>query len=56
MGVNLVPFPRLHFFLLAQAPLFAPGQGEKVKLTVQESDRGHQEIFYQMLNQKMVNI
>jgi tubulin beta len=36
MGVNLVPFPRLHFFLLAQAPLFAPGQGSKVKLTVQE--------------------
>merc|ERR1712141_341408 len=36
MGVNLVPFPRLHFFLLAQAPLFAPGQGDKVKLTVQE--------------------
>eukprot|EP00483_Globobulimina_turgida_P000360 UN00360 len=36
MGVNLVPFPRLHFFLLAQAPLFAPNQGSKVKLTVQE--------------------
>jgi len=36
MGVNLVPFPRLHFFLLAQSPLFAPGQGDKVKLTVQE--------------------
>jgi len=36
MGVNLVPFPRLHFFLLAQAPLFAPGQGSKVKLSVQE--------------------
>ena len=36
MGVNIVPFPRLHFFLLAQAPLFAPGQGDKVKLTVQE--------------------
>merc|ERR1711884_323470 len=36
MGTNLVPFPRLHFFLLAQAPLFAPGQGSKVKLTVQE--------------------
>jgi tubulin beta len=36
MGVNLVPFPRLHFFLIAQAPLFAPGQGSKVKLTVQE--------------------
>eukprot|EP00483_Globobulimina_turgida_P000383 UN00383 len=36
MGVNLVPFPRLHFFLLAQAPLFAPGQGAKVRLTVQE--------------------
>ena len=25
MGVNLVPFPRLHFFLMAQAPLFAEG-------------------------------
>ena len=36
MGVNLVSFPRLHFFLIAQAPLFAPGQGDKVKLTVQE--------------------
>merc|ERR1712161_166512 len=36
MGVNLVPFPRLHFFLLAQSPLFAPDQGGKVKLTVQE--------------------
>merc|ERR1712019_284319 len=36
MGVNLVPFPRLHFFLLAQAPLFAPGQGAKVKLSVQD--------------------
>merc|ERR1712154_357028 len=36
MGVNLVPFPRLHFFLLAQSPLFAPNQAGKVKLTVQE--------------------
>merc|ERR1712212_128873 len=36
MGVNLVPFPRLHFFLLAQSPLFAPDQAGKVKLTVQE--------------------
>merc|ERR1739848_451952 len=36
MGVNLVPFPRLHFFLLAQAPLFAEDQGGKVKLTIQE--------------------
>eukprot|EP00484_Ammonia_sp_Unknown_P000976 CAMPEP_0197020316 /NCGR_PEP_ID=MMETSP1384-20130603/1088_1 /TAXON_ID=29189 /ORGANISM="Ammonia sp." /LENGTH=463 /DNA_ID=CAMNT_0042447921 /DNA_START=109 /DNA_END=1500 /DNA_ORIENTATION=+ len=36
MGVNLVPFPRLHFFLLAQAPLFAPGESDKVRLTVQE--------------------
>ena len=25
MGVNLVSFPRLHFFLIAPAPLFAPG-------------------------------
>jgi tubulin beta len=36
MGVNLVPFPRLHFFAIAQAPLFAPGEAEKVKVTVQE--------------------
>merc|ERR1712121_175384 len=36
MGVNLVPFPRLHFFLLAQSTLFAPNKGSKVKLTVQE--------------------
>merc|ERR1712072_1586003 len=47
MGTNLVPFPRLHFFLLAQSPLFAKdplldshnsggGVGAKVKLTVQE--------------------
>jgi tubulin beta len=36
MGVNLVPFPRLHFFAIAQSPLFAPGEGDKVKLTVQE--------------------
>merc|ERR1711951_130070 len=36
MGTNLVPFPRLHFFLLAQAPLFAEGQSLKTKLTVQE--------------------
>jgi len=47
MGVNLVPFPRLHFFLLAQAPLFAKDEmsamgkdatsvSTKVKLNVQE--------------------
>merc|ERR1712228_1091612 len=36
LGVNLEPFPRLHFFLIAQAPLFAPGQGSMVKWTVQE--------------------
>jgi len=37
MAVNLVPFPRLHFFLIAQSPLFAPGEGTKVKLTIQET-------------------
>jgi tubulin beta len=36
MGVNLVPFPRLHFFLVAQAPLFAKDGGSKTNLTVQE--------------------
>ena len=36
MGVNLVPFPRLHFFAMAQAPLFNPKNRSKVKLTVKE--------------------
>jgi len=36
MGVNLVPFPRLHFFLIAQAPLFSATEAGKVNLTVQE--------------------
>jgi tubulin beta len=36
MGVNLVPFPRLHFFLMAHAPLFAKDSGKKVNLTVKE--------------------
>jgi tubulin beta len=36
MGVNLVPFPRLHFFLIAQAPLFSPDNVTKVKLNVKE--------------------
>jgi len=36
MGVNLVPFPRLHFFLIAQAPLFSPSEAGKFNLTVQE--------------------
>ena len=34
--MNLVLFARLHFFLLAQSPLFTPDQGGKVKLTVQQ--------------------
>jgi tubulin beta len=36
LGVNLVPFPRLHFFLVSQAPLLAPEQSSKVRLNVQE--------------------
>jgi len=36
LGVNLVPFPRLHFFLVSQAPLLAKEQSSKVRLTVQE--------------------
>eukprot|EP01084_Bolivina_argentea_P029225 54233_1 len=36
LGVNLVPFPRLHFLLCSQAPLFCPGEGEKIKLSVEE--------------------
>merc|ERR1712027_93285 len=36
LGVNLVPFPRLHFFLVSQAPLFKKGTGSKVRLNVKE--------------------
>jgi len=36
LGVNLVPFPRLHFFLVSQAPLLAKEQSNKVRVTVQE--------------------
>ena len=36
LGVNLVPFPRLHFFTCSQAPIFAAGSGGYVRLNVQE--------------------
>jgi len=36
LGVNLVPFPRLHFFLISQAPLCKKEDASKVKLNVQE--------------------
>ena len=35
-NVDLVPFPRLHFFLLSQAPLFARDQGDIIKMTIPE--------------------
>jgi tubulin beta len=36
MGVNLVPFPRLHFFLIAHSPLFSPSNQTHIKLNVKE--------------------
>merc|ERR1712038_2027802 len=36
LGVNLVPFPRLHFFLVSQAPLLGKESSSKVRLTVKE--------------------
>jgi len=36
LGVNLVPFPRLHFFLVSQAPLLGGEVSNRVRLTVQE--------------------
>merc|ERR1712023_81980 len=36
LGVNLVPFPRLHFFLVSQAPLLGASASSKVRLTTQE--------------------
>ena len=36
LGVNLVPFPRLHFFLIAQAPLSSEDNKAYLKVNVQE--------------------
>merc|ERR1711990_1016168 len=36
LGVNLVPFPRLHFFLVSQAPLMDDEGKKKVKVNVKE--------------------
>jgi len=36
LGVNLVPFPRLHFFLISEAPLASKEQSKKIKLNVKE--------------------
>ncbi|ETO30345.1 hypothetical protein RFI_06776, partial [Reticulomyxa filosa] len=36
MAINLTPFPRLHFFLMSQSPIFAHGQGTKLHLTYEE--------------------
>merc|ERR1711993_197431 len=36
LGVNLVPFPRLHFFLVSQAPLLSNDNSNKVRVNVQE--------------------
>jgi len=39
LGVNLVPFPRLHFFLLSQAPLMTSESSSHVNLDVKELTR-----------------
>merc|ERR1711981_387209 len=36
LGVNLVPFPRLHFFLVSQAPLQSESSVKMNKVNVQE--------------------
>jgi len=36
LGVNLVPFPRLHFFLIAQAPLLSKKAGAMTGLNIKE--------------------
>merc|ERR1712107_832593 len=36
LGVNLFPFPRLHFFLVSQAPLLGSDASGKIKVTVKE--------------------
>jgi len=36
LGVNLVPFPRLHFFLVSQAPLFSDGAKDSTQVNIKE--------------------
>ena len=36
LAVNMVPFPRLHFFTLGQAPLYPEGSVKYTKLNIQE--------------------
>merc|ERR1739848_563257 len=36
LGVNLVPFPRLHFFLISQAPLLDPKASQRTTVNVKE--------------------
>jgi len=36
LGVNLVPFPRLHFFLISEAPLADKEASSRIKLNVKE--------------------
>ena len=36
LGVNLVPFPRLHFFAIAHAPLYSEDDKGHVRLTIKE--------------------
>jgi len=36
LGVNLVPFPRLHFFLISQAPLLSKDASMKANVNTQE--------------------
>jgi len=36
LGVNLVPFPRLHFFLVSQAPILSKESSNMVNVNVQE--------------------
>ena len=36
LAVKLVPFPRLHFFMIGIAPLFSRGTGQAVAITVPE--------------------
>merc|ERR1712080_249911 len=36
LGVNMIPFPRLHFFNIAQAPVLSPKNKGCTKLFIQE--------------------
>ena len=56
MAVNLVPFSRMHSFLLAQSRLFAENQTGKAKLTMQEIEGGNKLVAHAQYEEALMRV